>query len=279
MTRLKWFVPVMMMLSSVMFVSGCATLKQLIKKPTIEFSGMAVKEMTLFDGTYVFTFNVANPNPLGVPIEKISYDLKIDGKEFFQGDLDNKETVPGNGMIPVDVPVQLYYLDFFKTLVDFVGKDHFEYDLSGSVFIYGLSIPFHTTGQLPVPKPPQVSLGRVEIKSMSFANASVVFVLDMVNDNPFPIMMDGLNYTIRLAGNELAGGSTKAVQPLGQNSKSTIDIPLTLSVLKMGKSVLNLLTGSSSEYEISGAMQFQVPKLGIKEFAYSKKGTVPVGKL
>lgn len=265
-------------IAGILFTAGCESLKQLIKKPTIEYKGMAIKGMTLFDGSFVFNFNVANPNPIGVPLDQMSYDVKIDGRDFIRGNLDKKCFLPGNGSANVELPVQLNYMDFFKTIADFTRKDQLEYDVSGFAVIYGFTIPFHAKGTFPVPKPPQVSLNHVEIRSMSFASASVVFVVDMVNNNAFPILMDGLDYQIKLGGNDLAGGTARAISPINQNGKTSINLPMNLSLMKIGQSAFRLLMGSSSDYEISGSMQFNVPKLGVKTFSYSKKGNVPVGK-
>lgn len=227
----------------VLFANGCATLKQFIQKPTVEYKGMSIKEMSLFDGSFILNFNVTNPNPIGVPIQQINYDLKINGQNFFRGNLDKKSSLPASGSAVVELPVELSYMDFFKSIVDFPNKDQLEFDVTGSVLVYGFSIPFHATGTFPVPKPPQIALNRVEVKSMSFTSASIVFVVDMINNNPFPVLMDSLDYKIRLAGNDLAGGTAKAIQPLGQNGKSTLELPINLSILKAGQAVLGLLLG------------------------------------
>jgi LEA14-like dessication related protein len=265
-------------MAGVLLFAGCESLKQLIKKPTVEYRGMSVKAMTLFDGTFVFSFNVMNPNPIGVPLDQVTYAVKIDGRDFIKGNLDQKIALPGNGTAGVNIPVGINYMDFFKSLMEFSKKDQLAYDVSGTVLVYGFTLPFHVTGTVPVPKPPKVSIARVDVKSMSFASASVVFVLDMVNDNPFPIMMNGLDYKIRIGGNDLAGGATRAAQAVGQNGRSTLEVPVNLSVLKVGKAVLDILAGSSSDYEMEGSMAFQVPKIGEKKFAFSKKGTAAVGR-
>jgi LEA14-like dessication related protein len=267
-----------LMLIVIGFISGCSVLNQLIQKPTLTYKGMAVKEMTLFDGTFLLNFTVSNPNPIGVPVDQMTYDVKIDGRDFIKGSVDKKTSLPGNGSADVAVPIHLNYMDFFKSILDFTQKSELAYEVSGTVLVYGFNIPYHAKGTLPVPKPPTVTLNHVEIKSMSFMNASIVFVVDMVNSNPFPILMDSLDYQIKLAGLDLAGGSAKAVQPINASGKSTISLPVTVSVLKMGQAILDILGKTSSEYDISGSMQFNVPKVGSKKFAFSKKGNVPLGK-
>jgi len=49
-----------------------------------------------------------------------------------------------------------------------------------------------------------------------------------------------------------------------------------VNFLKLGQSAYNLLTSESSDYELSGNMKFNVPKMGQKEFPFSKVGKVPL---
>lgn len=259
-------------------LGACTTLQQLVKKPTLEFQGLNMKDMSLFEGTLVFHYSVSNPNPIGIPLDQIAYQVKIDGKNLINGDLDKKINIPGNGKSNIEIPVHIRYLDFFGSIVDFVHKDVIEYDLSGSIGKFGMKIPFQRKGTFPVPELPQISLNRIDIDSISLMGASLVFVLDMVNKNDFPVALDGLDYSIKLGNSKLAIGEARSVNSLKEKGTSTLELPIHLNFLKLGQAAYELFTKSSSAYELTGNMKFQVPQLGVKSFSFSKKGDVPLNK-
>ena len=265
------------LLLSVLFFS-CATLEQLIQKPTVELVGMSLRDMSLFDGTMVFKFKVTNPNPMGATLSNLSYNLKIDNNEFIKGVQDKGIRLPAGGWEIVELPLTVNYLEFFDSVTEFINNDEIPYDLSGSFGIMGFNIPYHTKGKLSIPKLPKVSLKSVDISGFSFLGASLNFVLELDNSNPFAVALNGLDYGIKLGGTEFVNGEAKTITNIAQNGKSTIKIPLNVNFLKLGQSAYNLLTGDSSEYELTGNMKFNVPKIGEKSFPFSKLGEVPFTK-
>ena len=59
------------------------------------------------------------------------------------------------------------------------------------------------------------------------------------------------------------------------NGTSNLKLPVNISFLKLGKSAFNMLGKSSSAYELSGKMKFNIPKIGEKSFPFKKTGEVP----
>jgi len=255
---------------------GCASLKKIIQEPEVEFKGMSMRDMSLFQGTLVFDFAVTNPNAIGIPANNLTYNLKIDGQSFINGKLDKGIHLPAKSTEIVQIPVQIDYSSFFSSVADILQKDELEYDLTGSIGKYGMDIPFQSKGKIPVPKLPQISINRVDVESVSFKGASLVVVLDMINKNSFPVELKGLDYAIQLGGRKLAESKAEVVKNIGKNETSTLSVPVHLDFLQMGQAVYNLLSASQSAYELTGNMRFEIPGKGEKVFNYSSKGNVPI---
>ncbi|WP_419659984.1 hypothetical protein Dvar_03220 [Desulfosarcina variabilis str. Montpellier] len=271
-------VVMMIVLFISVFLGGCASLQEIIKKPTLEFQGLTMKDTSLFQSTLVFDYAVSNSNPIGLSLDQIDYQVKINEKNIAKGHLDKTISIPGNGKTNVEIPVDVQYMDFFNSIAEFFKKDEVTYDLSGSMGKFGVQVPFHKKGTIPVPKLPQVSLNRIDIKDLSFAKASLVVVLDLVNKNDFKVGMDSLDYKVTLGNSELTNGKTISVGTIKENGKSVIELPVNLNLLQLGQAAYQLLLNASSEYEVSGNFQFQVPNIGQKDVAFSKKGKVPIQK-
>ena len=121
------------------------------------------------------------------------------------------------------------YMDFFNSIAELFQKDEVTYDLSGSIGKFGLQVPFRKKGTIPVPKLPQVSLNRIDIKDLSFTKASLVVVLELINENDFKVGMDGLDYKLTLGNNELVNGKTMSIAPIMANGKSVLELPVNLN--------------------------------------------------
>ena len=106
--------------------------------------------------------------------------------------------------------------------------------------------------------------------------ASLVLVLDMVNKNDFSIAMDSLDYKLKLGGKDIFEGVVETLKAIGTNNSSSIQVPVNLNFLKMGRAAYDMLTKASSSYELSGNMTFQVPGMGEKQVSYEKKGDIRI---
>lgn len=261
-----------------MMIWGCATFKdfeKLVQKPTVSFKGISFRNMSLFEGTPVFKFKITNPNPIGATIRRITYDFKVNDEPFIYDVLEKGITIKPGGSGVVEVPVTFNYLDLFESVTELIRSESVAYDLSGSIRVGLFDIPYQTKGNYKIPKLPKVSLKNVDISDLSFTKASLMFHLDVKNSNPFTVKLNGLDYGIKLGGKEFVKGRAQTVSSIGKNGTSTLKIPLDISFLKLGRSVYNLMTESSSGYELSGRMKFDMPKIGIKSIPFKKTGEVP----
>jgi len=260
---------------TILMSGGCAAVREFVREPSVKFEGVSFRDMSLFEATPVFKLNITNPNPIGITVGKIAYALKINGKPFIKNTLDKGLTINAGRSAIAEVPVTFNYLDVLESLTALNRSDTIPYDLSGSVNIGILNLPYHTKGDLPVPKLPKVSLKNIGISNLSLTGASMIFSLELENRNSFTVQMNGLDYGIKLGGKEFAAGNARSVTAINKNGTSSLEIPLNVSFLSMGRSVYNVLTGTSAGYELSGNMKFNVPKVGEKSFPFQSIGQVP----
>ncbi|MFC1502380.1 LEA type 2 family protein [bacterium] len=261
----------------VLFV-GCAALQELIQKPSLKYEKMTAKDVSLFQSTLLFHFTLTNPNPIGAKIRNIVYNIKFNDKEFAKGNLDKGVYLAARGSSDLELPVTVTYLDLFGTVADFLTSDQVRYDLSGSVGIGPFDLPYHTEGEIPIPKLPKISLQDVRISKLSLTGATMKVSLGLENNNAFAVNIDQIQYRIKLAGIPFAEGIAETISNLNENGHSALEIPLTISFVKMGQSTYNLLTKSASDYELSGDMIFQIPGIGEKKFEFKKTGKIKLRK-
>jgi LEA14-like dessication related protein len=261
----------------ILSMGACATIEQLIQKPEITFDSLRAQDMSLLEGTFLFRFEVSNPNPVGVHLNDISYHLTINGEPFISGRLDQGLTLTASGTAPMEIPVTIGYLDIFNTLSRFIQSDALDYRLGGSAGVGPLRIPFLTSGTLDVPRMPTISVDRISVDRIAYAGASLTLVLGLQNPNAFAMNMDGLEYAARLGDLELAKGVARDVAALAKNGRSSMDVAVDLNFFELGRGAQALLNGSSAHCHLSGNMLVKT-SVGMRKIPFQFAGKVPLSK-
>ena len=261
-------------LALVLTVGGCATIQELVKRPEITFDSLDAREMSLTQGTFLFRFNVANPNPVGLHLDDILYDLEINGQRLVSSRLDQGVNLVASGSAPLEIPITINYLDIFDSLTKLVGSDTLDYRLSGSAAVGLLRIPYRSSGKLDVPKLPDISVESIKIDSLSFGGAALKMTLGLKNPNAFGLKMDGMEYAARLGDLQLAKGTTRNITPLTAKGRSLMDIAVNLDFLEMGRGAMTLLSGSSAACNFTGNMLMETPA-GTQKIPFRFDGKVP----
>lgn len=256
-------------------LSSCATLNQLVQKPTIAFDGLDLENASLLESTLNFNFKIDNPNPIGLRTGRLDYDLKINGSPFTKGRLDRGVNLPAGGTGMLSVPITVAYLDFLDSVVSLVQNRSAAYDLSGTINVGPLAIPFQTKGKFDLPRIPKISLDAVNIDKLSFSGASLNCRLRMDNPNAFNILFKQLDYTLELGQTQIARTTAASQGVLGKKGSATINLALDLSFADIGRAGYQLLMGNGSSYRIQGRMLMDSPTLGDKAIPFSASGKVP----
>ena len=255
-------------------LGACATLEQLIQKPEITFDNLGTRDMSLLGGTFLFRFNVSNPNPVGVHLGDILYDLDVNGNRLVSSQLSQGLDLAASGTSPLEIPVTINYLDFFNSLAQLVGADQLDYRLSGSAAVGPFRIPYSSSGKLDIPRLPDVTVENINIDSFSLTGARLKLTLGLKNPNAFAMKMDGLEYAAQLGDVKLAEGKAGMNNALGANGRSLMDLDLILNFLELGRSAKALLSGSSTRCRLTGNMLMNT-QAGMQKLPFAFDGNVP----
>lgn len=258
------------------FLNACATLKKIIKEPTVSFKQVSAESLSLTEGKFRFDFNVSNPNSLGVSLSKITYDLRVNEKDLLKDTLPEGIKVPAKGAAVMSIPITLRYADLFNNLSEALNSDTLAYDLKGTMGIGPVSIPYQHKGQLDMPKLPEIALTDIAINKLSLDGAAVKMTLKLKNPNDFDVNLNGLNYAIKLQDKEFASGLAKNVSPLSANGENLLNLDLKISFKELGRSALSILKGAGTKYEIKGDFLVNKPDQGAIKIPFLKAGEIPL---
>jgi len=136
-------------------LGGCATaLENTLSAPRVELRDVRVIGLGFNGQTFLLSFNVYNPNPVRLPINDVSYVVRLDGHRFATGTTRGDISVPARGTAAFGISVDLDLISTAPRLLSIVREGvrrDVPYELEGEL---GLDIPltapvrYRTSGML-----------------------------------------------------------------------------------------------------------------------------------
>jgi LEA14-like dessication related protein len=114
----------------------------LIQAPHVSLSQVQFQSLAIDGQTVLLGFDMTNPNPFPLPVESLSYSVRLDGYRFASGKTTGEFTVPAQSDTAFSIEVQLDLLSTAPKLINLVrdgATREVPYDLSGE---FQVDVPF-----------------------------------------------------------------------------------------------------------------------------------------
>ncbi len=118
------------------------TSTSLIQSPYVSLSQVQFRSLDIDGQTVVLAFDMTNPNPFPLPVESLSYGVRLDGYRFASGRTTGEFTVPAQSDTAFAIEVELDLLKTAPKLINLVRQGAIRdvpYDLSGE---FQVDVPF-----------------------------------------------------------------------------------------------------------------------------------------
>ncbi|MBT8130284.1 MAG: LEA type 2 family protein [Gammaproteobacteria bacterium] len=247
-------------LLAVCLLAACAELSRHAEtiKPTARLTDTRLANISFEQADLVFDLAVQNQNPFAINLAGLEYDLKIENRSLISGVTAQGLKIKPAATSTVQLPVTLKFADLKKLPGELWQQDKFSYQLD-SRFIVDLpvignyAIPVAKQGELPVPRLPRVSLKDVTVGNLSLSSADLVARVEIENPNAFDLVFTDFDYRLKINRQDWGHGSIKDNVTVPEKGRSTIDIPVKLDMLSMGRTVYQVLAERQAlEYQLSG---------------------------
>ena len=122
-------------------LSACATLESAVQAPVVTLQSVDLADLDFSEQTFVLHFDVNNPNGFSLPVNHVSYGLKLDDEDFASGETTADFSIPANGSGEFAISVELDLLrtapQLLYTVRDAASRD-LPYELKGEL---GVDLP------------------------------------------------------------------------------------------------------------------------------------------
>jgi LEA14-like dessication related protein len=268
------------LLPLIALLSGCEQLAALV--PEVRFETLDVRDISFDDIEADFVFQVENPNPVEVGLDRFSYDLQLEAISLLSGDQPEGLNLPAAAGAEVRLPARLVWTEVWDTVQAIRGEDQVDFGLDGSFGFdtdWGpLDLPYQTEGRFPALRTPKFRLGNLRVTGVDLlrgrATANLALAVD--NDHGSTLTFRDMDYKVSLRGREVATGLIPELGAVDGASEKTVDVPVTVDLLKAGGAVVDILTaGGKLEAGIDATTQVDTP-FGILPLSIDETGDVTV---
>ena len=124
-----------------------------IKKPTVDVSDIALRDVSLTGTTIDVGLVIDNTNPIGATLDKITYDVYlVNGEEIFiaHGEKEEKIPVSANDQTTVIIPTKVSNVGIIKAIYQCISSEERpKLKVAGSVSLnlklFSIDVPFEET--------------------------------------------------------------------------------------------------------------------------------------
>ncbi len=264
-------------------LAGCAGAKKVVEEavqePRLSVKGVRVAGLSAESADLEATIGVDNPNPVGLTLNYLSYELDLEGERLASGETDRTSTVPAAGQGEVIFPISVRYQDLAAVYARVKDRDEVSYQIQGQLGLARplgtLHLPYRASGKMKVWRLPRVQNVSLKVESLSLGETRLRLILRLENPNAFPLEITKLHYRIALSGRDFAAGDVRSPQTLPARDFGEIDIPLALNLVELGGAAANLLGGKNADYTLEYSAECVGPEGRIKQEA-TQTGTMRI---
>ena len=255
-------------------------------QPKVAFTGAKLDKLSFSNADLLFDMQIENPNPLGVKLASFDYELLVNGFSFLSGKQDKNLDIPASGKDTIQLPLTVRFLDLYQAVQSLRNQDESAYDLKCSFgfnlpIIGEVKVPVQTSGKVPLLKLPSIDVATLKVTRLDVFGAELKLAIDVKNNNPFAVALDGFKYQFDVNGQSWAVGQAKSVGDVTQKGESQIEIPIALNFLKVGQTAYQLLRGDKKlNYQLQGNLDINAahPLLGKVSIPFDKLGAIDIVK-
>lgn len=244
------------------YLAGCAELAKHAEtvKPTAKLTDARLAAIDFQKADLVFDLAIDNQNPIPINLAGLNYDLKIEDHSLVSGVAAQGLEIKPAAVSTVQLPVSLKFDDLRKLPGELWQRDNFSYRLD-TQFVVDLpiignyAIPVSKTGELPVPKLPEIKIKGIQVKKLGLKTTELVAQVQIDNPNAFDLSFRELDYQLNINQQQWGQGSIRKGGSIPEKGSGTIDIPVKLDMMNVGQTAYRLLSsGNPLEYHLKGGI-------------------------
>ena len=262
----------------------CASLASLFQEPKVSLNSVELAEINFTGIKLLCKVNVNNPNPIGIPVPDIDWELFVNANSFVSGQIKAGQSIQSRRTTVVEVPVSFDYREIFQTFVSLKDNKQAGYkialDVKFSLPVLGDKVwNFDYEGVFPVLQMPKFSAPSFKIDHLDFTKAELLFTVNVENPNPFDIPSPKMAYDYFVNNNSFIKSSVELTAPIAAAAVTAVPIRLTVNYTDLYKTFQSLLNTGEVPGLLSLNTNFNIPAFSNEPRRVDIPGSLPLLKM
>lgn len=245
--------------------------------PTVKFQRLDLTSIDFERINVDFVFDIDNPNPVDIPLSSFSYALGFEGVEVLSGSDPDGLKIGSEGTSELALPIGIDFANIFEAATATRGLDYIGFGLQGNfgfdTDLGPVAIEFDEEGSFPALRLPKFDLGQLRIESASDSEVGIGLDVSIDNDLGSTLDFSNLDFTMKVAGVRLGGGTMANVDEVPGASSKTVTIPLSVNFEDAANALGEVADGEQITLELDALMDVDTP-FGVLPLSVDERGDV-----
>jgi LEA14-like dessication related protein len=247
--------------------------------PTVKFNRLDLKDIDFEQIGVDFVFDVDNPDPVGIPLDRFAYSLGFEGVDFLDGEDPDGLTLAADGTSEMALPLTLNFDSIFEVAEATRGLDYVDFNLAGNFGfdsdIGPVDIAYDEDGSFPALRAPHIELGDLLVESADETAVNFGLNLNVDNDQGSNMDFSDLDFSLKFAGVHVGDGQLADVGTVPGASTSTITIPFAVDYEDAIDALSAAASGEKLKVDLNAGVNVATP-FGQVPLTIDENGNVSV---
>ncbi len=249
--------------------------------PTVRFDRL---QLTALDWEHIdvdFLFNVDNPNPIGMPLERFDYGLDLENFTILSGSNPDGLRLDPEATTQVALPVSLNFVDIYDAVEATRGLDYLAFGLHGNFgwdTDFGpIDLNYDERGSFPALRTPKISMQQLRVRQADAERVGFDLDLGVDNDQGSSLFFQNFAYDVKLAGVKVANGTEAEVGDAPGATESTLSLPFEVDYVDAIGAIAAIASGQKIKVDLSASSDVDTP-FGAVPISIDENGNLKVGE-
>jgi LEA14-like dessication related protein len=230
--------------------------------PKVKFNRLDVKDIDFQHIDTDFVFEVENPDPVGIPLQRFNYDLAFEGISVLTGDAKDQLELNPAASSEVALPVSLVFESLYELVQATRGEDTIGFALTGNFGfdsdIGPVDVNYDAEDDFPALRIPKVQLGTLKLQNADLSTANFQLSFDVDNDHASAIDLHDMDFNLNIAGLK-TGGTMEKVGDVPGATTDTFNIPFGVDYADAINAIGAIASGQKLNAKMDADVQVDTP--------------------
>lgn len=231
--------------------------------PTVKFNRLALTDISFEDLSVDFVFDVHNPNPVDLPLERFDYALDLADIEILWGDSPNGIELRSEASSEMVLPVSLSFQGIYDLVTTERGNDVLPFAFRGGfgwdTDIGPVDINFDEAGDFPALRIPPVTIADLQMGEVTGDAANFNLGVDIDNDHASTLDFTNLDFKVKFAGVQVASGEEQVFGSVEGATKRRLNLPFSVDYLDAIDAIAAAAAGEELKVDLKATTDVLTP--------------------